>query len=170
MMASLCQESGRQKAGNGLESRKGSRVACGGERQEKGYARNHTGCGATSRYLPYTWGFSQKHQQKHEEELQEKGVIVTCSTVSGEQISSPLRIMERWVNTSESWKESRPSSSLTLLTTENTQRSTSAAVERNTGALGDCDWCQTADVTSRLWSYKRKFYSLWQDFNAVQAL
>lgn len=31
MMASLCQESGRQKAGNGWESRKGSRVACGGE-------------------------------------------------------------------------------------------------------------------------------------------
>lgn len=35
-MASLCQESGRQKAGNGLESRKGSRAACGGERSEKG--------------------------------------------------------------------------------------------------------------------------------------
>lgn len=44
--------------------------------------------------------------------------VVTCSTVRGEQISSPLRIMERWVNTSDSWKESRPSSSLTLLTTE----------------------------------------------------
>lgn len=46
------------------------------------------------------------------------GCTVTCSTVSGEQISSPLRIMERWVNTSDSWKESRPSNSLTLLTTE----------------------------------------------------
>lgn len=45
------------------------------------------------------------------------GCVVTCSTVSGEQISSPLRIMERWVNTSDSWKESRPSRSLTLLTT-----------------------------------------------------
>lgn len=45
------------------------------------------------------------------------GCVVTCSTVRGEQISSPLRIMERWVNTSDSWKESRPSSSLTLLTT-----------------------------------------------------
>lgn len=46
------------------------------------------------------------------------GCVVTCSTVRGEQISSPLRIMERWVNTSDNWKESRPSSSLTLLTTE----------------------------------------------------
>lgn len=31
MMASLCQESGRQKAGNGWESRKGSGEACGGD-------------------------------------------------------------------------------------------------------------------------------------------
>lgn len=52
-----------------------------------------------------------------EDEVRLDGVV-TCSTVSGEQISSPLRIMERWVNTSDSWKESRPSSSLTLLTTE----------------------------------------------------
>lgn len=36
MMASLCQESGRQKAGNGWESRKGSGEACGGEHWEKG--------------------------------------------------------------------------------------------------------------------------------------
>lgn len=36
MMPSLCQESGRQKAGNGWESRKGSGEACGGEHWEKG--------------------------------------------------------------------------------------------------------------------------------------
>lgn len=35
MMALLCQESGRQKAGNGWESRKGSGEACGGERRRK---------------------------------------------------------------------------------------------------------------------------------------
>lgn len=35
-MALLCQESGRQKAGNGWESRKGSGEACGGERRRKG--------------------------------------------------------------------------------------------------------------------------------------
>lgn len=43
--------------------------------------------------------------------------VLTCSIVSGEQISSPLRIIERWVRTSESWKASSPSSSLTLVIT-----------------------------------------------------
>lgn len=35
----------------------------------------------------------------------------TCSTVSGVEISSPLRIMERWVRTSASWSEFSPRSS-----------------------------------------------------------
>lgn len=44
--------------------------------------------------------------------------VLTCSIVSGEQISSPRRIMERWVRTSDSWKASKPSSSLAFVTTE----------------------------------------------------
>lgn len=48
--------------------------------------------------------------------------VYTCSIVSGEQISSPLSIMDRWVRTSDSWKASRPSSSLALLTTGSTDK------------------------------------------------
>lgn len=63
MMALLCQESGRQKAGNGWESRKGSGEACGGERREKGCVcvcvspgqgrETREGQGATNRHLLY---------------------------------------------------------------------------------------------------------------------
>lgn len=45
MMALLCQESGRQKAGNGWESRKGSGEACGGERWRKAVCVTRTGQG-----------------------------------------------------------------------------------------------------------------------------
>ena len=34
--------------------------------------------------------------------------VPTCSTVSGVEISSPLRIMDRWVRTSASWSEFSP--------------------------------------------------------------
>lgn len=44
-IALLCQESGRQKAGNGWESRKGSGEACGGERWRKAVCVTRTGEG-----------------------------------------------------------------------------------------------------------------------------
>lgn len=42
-MALLCQESGRQKAGNGWESRKGSGEACGGEYWRKAVCHQDRG-------------------------------------------------------------------------------------------------------------------------------
>lgn len=62
-----------------------------------------------------------REEPEIDEEMENKCVyicVLTCSIVSGEQISSPLRIIERWVSTSDSWKASRPSSSLALVTTE----------------------------------------------------
>ena len=57
-MALLWQESGRQKAGNGWESRKGSGEACGGEQQRKAVCvtrgdRGGEDKGATHRHLLY---------------------------------------------------------------------------------------------------------------------
>lgn len=45
------------------------------------------------------------------------GYSLTCSTVRGELISSPRRKMDLWVSTSDNWKASKPSSSLTLFST-----------------------------------------------------
>ena len=56
MMALLCQESGRQKAGNGWESRKGSREACGGERWRKAVCVTTTGKGEE-----WGWGLTNRH-------------------------------------------------------------------------------------------------------------
>lgn len=118
-MALLCQESGRQKAGNDWESRKGSGEACGGERWRKAVCVTSTGRESSedeghSVLLMCTTCVTNTQESV----IFRVGCGVTCSTVSGEQISSPLRIMERCVNTSDSWKESSPSNSLTLLTTE----------------------------------------------------
>lgn len=43
---------------------------------------------------------------------------LTCSTVRGELISSPRRIMDLCVSTSESWKGSKPRRSLATFSTE----------------------------------------------------
>lgn len=43
---------------------------------------------------------------------------LTCSTVRGELISSPRRIMDLCVSTSESWKASKPRSSLATFSTK----------------------------------------------------
>lgn len=45
---------------------------------------------------------------------------VTCSTVRGVQISSPLRIMDLWVKTSASWAQSNPRRSAALLRAKQT--------------------------------------------------
>jgi len=47
---------------------------------------------------------------------------LTCSTVRGELISSPRRIMDLCVSTSESWKASKPSRSLAMFSTDNKRR------------------------------------------------
>lgn len=44
---------------------------------------------------------------------------LTCSTVRGELISSPRRIMDLCVSTSESWKASKPRRSLAMFSTNN---------------------------------------------------
>lgn len=44
---------------------------------------------------------------------------LTCSTVRGELISSPRRIMDLCVSTSESWKASKPRRSLAIFSTNN---------------------------------------------------
>lgn len=60
----------------------------------------------------------------------------TCSTVSGVEISSPLRIMDRWVRTSASWSEFSPRRSDVRLRAAGTQ--TPRRQQRCQRRLG---WC-----------------------------
>lgn len=64
------------------------------------------------------------------------GCSLTCSTVSGVEISSPLRIMERWVSTSASWSEFRPRSSDVRLRAADTKRLVQTALKQSVSQPG----------------------------------
>lgn len=96
---------------NAMATESRESIACSNEGETQG--RNEMSNGTMSgRGRNQTWRGKLKCVYMHV-------CIGTCSIVSGEQISSPLRIMERWVMTSDSWKASSPNSSLALVTTGN---------------------------------------------------
>lgn len=67
------------------------------------------------------------NEEKKKKRIFPKSLRQTCSTVRGVEISSPRRIMERWVRTSASWSEFNPRSSAVQLRAARTQFMSPAA-------------------------------------------
>lgn len=78
MMALLCQESGRQKAGNGWESRKGSGEAWGGGAPERDCVSPGEGRGGEGGQGAFTVYLSVSTVQTSEQSLAPHPGIVLC--------------------------------------------------------------------------------------------